>query len=320
MKDFFKDISYLGYWVLENLVFLLVCIILVFFSGCASKTIGSSESSAKIMNSYINKPIPEGWYWNFGIGSNFGKAMEDANVSSAYTNPSGVSTKVMPMKENTNDQRRFIISEAYNTWTPKGFCELRESWDVPEGIMVVRVCPELSYFWNGFSYKQSDEERAKNVKWSFNLGKLFAYVDKKINDPKGKDLGYLIAFREETKEQDPHILMANFYNNPGEEPDSAEDLINFVETNYKNWYNKLGKFKDPYLKAHYAIMYPYPMRFGPDYKPPIEQPNQLWKLTENGTIVGRKLKLSDAQLMGLVPIPKSSEFEYYSKKPEQFKN
>ena len=317
MRDFLKNINY---WLLENLIFLMVCVILVLFSGCANKTIGASESSAKIMNNYVKKPIPEGWYWNFGVGPNFGKAMEDANISSEYTNPNGVHTKVMPMKENTNDHRRFTISDTYHSWSPKAYCELKESWDVPEGIMVVRVCPDLSFFWANHSFSQSDSERAKNVKWSFTLGKLYDYINKKINDPKNTGVNYLIAFLQEVKEQDQYILMANYYNDVGEEPNSAEDLINFVETNYKVWYNKLGSFKDPYLKARYGIMYPYPFRFGPEYRPQVVEPNQLWKLTENGLIVSRKLKLTDSQLIGLTPIPESSQFEYYSKKPTQFKN
>ena len=323
MRDFMKNINY---FIFENLVFIIICIIIIFvFGGCSTKTIGSSESSAQILNNYVKKPLPEGWYWNFGIGPNYSKAFSDADLS--LISPTNVNVRVSVTGENYvtdkngkmiasgNNHHRFLFTEPYVSYGSKNWCEVRESWDVPEGIMIVRVCPDTNFFGKNLDFKQTEDERKKNVKWSFELGKVTNYIDKKLNIRDGIDKKYLIGFKEEYSDLDTYILMANFYDDVD---NASENIIEFLESSYKKWYYTLGSFKDPYLKRYYGIMYPYTFRSNDDYRAEHFIPNQLWKLTENGVIVGRKLKVSDIQLIGITPMPESSIFEYYSKKPPQF--
>lgn len=56
--------------------------------GCSNKyDVGSSESSAKILNSYVKKDAPEGWFYNFGIGPNYSLALKDATNSLSFRKP-----------------------------------------------------------------------------------------------------------------------------------------------------------------------------------------------------------------------------------------
>lgn len=286
--------------ILEEIGFLIACGCMVLFSGCAPKTVGASDSSSKIINGYLKKELPIGWNYNFGIGSSYGNAMEDANKTKTMEYMSKVemtATHYSNFKDiRIKDNTMFGVID---------FCEVKETWDIPEGTLIVRLCPDVSYFQKDYSLYLKNHDIQKNVDFSFTLGRVMGYIDKKMkNRPNPKeDLSYLLAFKIESREMDTRIAAANFYE------DSDEMIIAWLETSYKEWFNKLGSFKDLTIKRHYGIMYPYQNCPEVQYKLGY-MPNQFWKLKETGVTVSRTYKLSEVQLSGHIPIPESKWFEY----------
>ena len=76
--------------------------------GCSNKyNMGSSESSAKILNSYVKKDAPEGWFYNFGIGPNYSLALKDATNSLSFRKPLSVETKVVTSMTGFRDKNGY---------------------------------------------------------------------------------------------------------------------------------------------------------------------------------------------------------------------
>lgn len=127
-------------------------------SGCAPKSVGKTESTAQILNSYTKKSLPDGYYWNFGIGKNYTEAMEDALKSLPFMRPLEVQTEVMTTSSKawsykdgkkvwtSYEPEKIMHIKPYNVYNSNARCVVQENWDIPGGILVVRKCPDLQWF------------------------------------------------------------------------------------------------------------------------------------------------------------------------------
>ena len=282
-------------------------------SGCASKNVGSSESSAKILNSYVKKEKPAGWFYNFGIGKNYNEALADADKALSFNNPLSTDTKVTTYGGNAlkdgqevpRNKVKFVEIKPYNIYTSKSKCEIKENWDVPEGILIVRICPDLQFFEDNFSKPYTDGDMKRDLALSREATKVMDYIERESNKKYSKeDIKALLAFKYEVQQMDRYIFNSNF------DGMDSEEIIFWVNTTYKKWFNSLGEFSDSRLKEHYGIMYPYMFWYDTQYTKDIHAANQLWKLSDNGVIVSRKVKLSEAQLSGITEIPETNKIKF----------
>ena len=140
-------------------IFMVLLGLVVFnFSGCAPKAIGKTESTASILNAYSKKELPEGFYWNFGIGSNYTEAMKDAVKSLAFMRPINIQIEVYTMAtkaykwedgkriEINFDPEKLVGVKPYNIFVSDSYCKVVENWDIPGGILIIRKCPDLQWF------------------------------------------------------------------------------------------------------------------------------------------------------------------------------
>ena len=143
---------------LSKIMVLLGLVNILCFSGCAPKSVGKTESTMEILNSYNKKPLPDGFYWNFGIGSNYTEAMKDAVSSLKFMRPVSVNLDVMTtsMKSSkyqdgklvwtSHEPEKIVHIEPYNVYSSNSRCKVVENWDIPNGILIVRKCPDLQWF------------------------------------------------------------------------------------------------------------------------------------------------------------------------------
>lgn len=275
--------------------------------GCSNKyNMGSSESSAKILNSYVKKDAPEGWFYNFGIGPNYSLALRDATNSLSFRKPLMVETKVVTSMTGFRDKNGYrqvepeknVESKPYNVFTSDSKCEVIENWDVQEGTLVVRICPDLQYFKDNYPF---DKSLLLSYSDSTKLGELerefIAYVSKK--NLSKEDIELFLIFKNEMMS----FGYDNFIYNYGSL--SNLEIIGFILNEYKLWYNNIG-FINRQNKTRMGIFYPHPVRL--DTTRYQIGDNQFWLL--DGVKVSRKHLLSDAQVLGYSPINESSSFKF----------
>lgn len=277
------------------------------FVGCSSKiNSGSSESSAQILNKYVKKDAPEGWFYNFGIGSNYNLALRDATDALSFTKPLKVETNISTSSTGFRDKDGYrqiepekkIDSKPYNVYNSDSKCEVIESWNVPEGILIVRICPDLQYFSDTYKF---DNSLLLSYNDSTKMGELersFYGSIKRMNLTKD-DIELFLLFKEEMNS----IGYKNFIYNYGER--SNEEIIGFILNEYKLWYNNIG-YINRQNKTRLGIFYPHPVRM--DEMRNIIKPNQIWLL--DGIKVSRRYQLSDAQVSGYSPIVENSGFKF----------
>lgn len=279
--------------ILEEMAFIGACLCMALFTGCSQKTVGSSDSSAQILNSYVKKEAPAGWYYNFGIGKNYELALSDADKALSFKNPITTNTTVV-----TFSNFKYVTTDPYNVYSSKSYCEVKENWDVPEGLMIVRLCPDMQFFRDNYDWTTDTNRwvKASDVKTKA-LRLLNEY--KKAN----RDNAHIYEFEFEVNIMEKSIFYSNFIDF------SAEEVMFWVNTTYKKWYESLGGFKNHSIKVHYGIIYPHLFYYDGVYTNSILN-NQMWIVNETGAKASRKFKLSKAQLMGITPKPDSMHFKY----------
>lgn len=275
--------------------------------GCSNKyDVGSSESSAKILNSYVKKDAPEGWFYNFGIGPNYSLALKDATNSLSFRKPLSVETKVVTSMTGFRDKNGYrqvepeknVESTPYNVFSSDSKCEVIENWDVPEGTLIVRICPDLQYFKDNYQF---DKSLLLSYDDSTKLGELerefiIYAVQHKLNPT---EIELFQIFKDEMMSFGYDNFIYNYGNL------SNLELIGFILNEYNKWYNKIG-FINRQNKVRMGIFYPHSFRL--DTTKYVIKDNQFWLL--DGVKVSRKLQLSDAQVLGYSPINDSSSLKF----------
>lgn len=282
--------------------------------GCSSKIpVGSSDSSAKILDSYIKKEAPEGWFYNFGIGSNYKSAMRDATDSLSFHKPLKVNTKISTTSsgiitssgyKSREPEKRFD-SQPYNVYNYDSSCEIIKNWDVPEGILIVRICQDYQYFKDNFHQDkvntneiQKDGHRISKLEEAFRKHAI-------KNNFGNSDIRLFYTFKTEIYD----IGYLTFMKNYGHL--SNEELLNFIYTKYKKWYNDIGYFNRE-SKDFLKIYYPHPLKY--DWTRYEFRPNQFWLL--DGVIVSRKLWLTPPQEEGYTQIDEISNYRFIRSKKQ----
>ena len=292
-----------------NIKFWKFCVLMTIvlsINGCAPKTTRDeiSNSSIEILNQYAEKPAPENYFWNFGIGSSYGDALKDAQKSLLVNDYSSLEYEYSKIGE-----KNFINIREYNLFVNGKSCDIHKNVKVPEGYLIIRLCKDFkSIRVNANKY----QDKYAKPDFQLRLYNLLNNEEKKLNSIKNEEnilkLRVIKDFRKNLETSMSYIQFEHNYFG-----ESDQDILNFIYGEWKEWKHKLFL----YLPGNYTeyVYFPYYLYYDTVFN--IEDSPQYWAV--NG-IDSKKFKfsindrISSPALQGIIDIPKKSGIYFINPK------
>lgn len=267
------------------------------FVGCSSKKYEVSESSVSELDKYTKKELPEFYFWNFGVGSNYSEALKDANKSILYKDYNKVSYSVYKTTGSTN-----ITAEKHEVFTGSKMCEVHKNVKVPEGYLIVRICKDTSAM---IQDSRNEKPFVVDYAWAY---KLEMYLKKDMN--KSPDAKYINEFITNCMYR-IDIGQQFFYNYQYKD---FNTIKSFITTDFKKWVDDRNRILPSWYKE--TAYYPFDNRY--DSYSRKGDWSQLWRVTGTKFTFCMKEQLSDPVVLGLVDLPDLKGIEYIGlKKPKK---